>query len=61
MGGDSEVENLPSSVADHEPDVKQMKLNGGDDYEVHCGDPVFVISEKGLPSLALIVVGTSLR
>jgi hypothetical protein len=29
MLGDPEVENLPSSVADHEPDVQQTKLNGG--------------------------------
>jgi hypothetical protein len=61
MGGDPEVEDLPSSVADHKPDVQQAEPNGGDDDEVHRGDAVFVIAKKRLPALALVAVRISLR
>jgi hypothetical protein len=61
MRGDSEVDDLPSSVADHKPSVQQSEPNGGDDQEVHRSDAVLVIAKERLPTLALITVRTSLR
>ena len=61
MGGHAKVNDLPSSVTDHEPGVQQAEPDGGEDDEVHRGDAVFVVSEKRLPSLALTVVGIPLR
>ena len=61
MSGDPEVNYFPSSVADHKPDVRQAKPNGGDNDEAHRNDVAFVVSEKRLPPLALIVVRRSLR
>ena len=60
MGGHAEVDDLPSSVADHKPDVQQVEPNGGDDDEVHRGDAVLVIAKKRLPPLAPVVVRVSL-
>jgi hypothetical protein len=61
MLGDPEVDDLPSSVADHKPGVQQAEPSGGDDREVHCDDALPVILKERLPSLALIVVRTPLR
>jgi hypothetical protein len=55
------MDDLPASVADHKPCVQQPEPNGGDDQEVHRGDAVPVIAKEGLPTLAWIVVRTSLR
>jgi len=60
MGGHAKVDDLPSSVADHKPDVQQVEPNGGDDDGVHRGDAVTVIAKERLLPLALIVVGISL-
>jgi hypothetical protein len=61
MRDHAKVDDFPSPVTDHEPDVQQAKSKGGDDDEVHRSDAVFVISEKRLPSLASTVVRISLR
>ena len=60
MGGHTKMEDLPSSVTDHEPGVQQAESNGGDNDEVHGRDVVLVIAKKGLPALALVVVRVSL-
>ena len=61
MSGDPEVNDFPSFVADHKPDVPQAEPNCGDNEEVHRNDAVFMVSEKRFPPLALIVVRRSLR
>ena len=61
MGGHAKVDDLPSSVADHKPDVQQAEPNGGNDDEIHRSDAVSVIVKERLPALALIVIGISLR
>jgi hypothetical protein len=60
MGGHAKVNDLPSSVTDHEPGVQLAEPDGGDDDEVHRGDAVLVIAKKRLPALALLVVRVSL-
>jgi len=61
MCGDAEVQNLSSPMIEDEPGVEKSEPNGRDDEEVHRGDAMFVISEKRLPPLTLIVVRISLR
>ena len=61
MGGHAKMDDLPSSVTDHEPGVQQVKSNRRDDDEIHRGDAVPVIAKESLPPLALIAVGISLR
>jgi hypothetical protein len=61
MGGYTKVDDFPSPMADHKPDVQQAKPDRWNVDEVHRSDAVFVVSEKRFPALALIVVGISLR
>ena len=43
MGGHAEMDDLPSSVADHKPGVQQVKSNRRDDDEVHRRDAVALV------------------
>jgi hypothetical protein len=60
MFGDAEINDLPTTVADHEPRVQELEPSGGDDQEVHRGDTMLVVSKKRFPALALIMVRLSI-
>ncbi len=51
MGRDVDVQNLPSTVLDDEPDVEELEPNRRHDEEVHRGDRISVILEEGGPAL----------
>lgn len=57
---DSEMKDFSSPVTDHESGVQQLEANGGDDQEVHHGDAVSVVLKEGLPTLALVSIGSAL-
>ena len=50
---DVEVQDLPPSVVDREPDVEQLESDGGNHEEVHPRDQVPVVSKEGGPALSL--------
>jgi hypothetical protein len=56
-----EVKDAATAVLEDEPGVKQAEPDRGDDEEVHTGDSVPVVSEKGPPALPLALVGLPLR
>ncbi len=58
---DTEVEELTSTVSDHEPDVQDPESDGRNDQEVHRRKLVPMIPKERAPSLALIAVWISIR
>jgi hypothetical protein len=57
MFGGTDVDRHSSCIVDDEEDVEHAKGDGGDRKEVHRGDDLAVIAEKGAPALASVGTG----
>ena len=58
MRCDVEVQDLPTSVVDGEPDIEQLESDSRHDQEVHRRDRVSMVAEECPPLFAFAVAET---